>query len=169
MIKKILNLLQNKNKIYLNKSLIHGTGIFAGKPYKKGEVVVILEGKKITKKYRGPIDDKEFANWFEISQDVWVDPKIPLSHINHSCEPNLGMTDSITFVALRDIAKGEELTFDYSICDSEVEWVVPCLCKSLNCRKQIRSIQFLPKETYNKYMPYIPLYFQKKYKEYNGD
>ena len=40
-------------------------------------------------------------------------------HLNHSCEPNLGLQGQIAFVAMRDIAADEELTFDYAMTDDE--------------------------------------------------
>ncbi|MEY4026238.1 MAG: hypothetical protein RL438_1751, partial [Actinomycetota bacterium] len=42
----------------------------------------------------------------------------PGDSINHSCEPNCGMRNATTIVAMRDIAVGEELTFDYAMSDA---------------------------------------------------
>jgi len=36
---------------------------------------------------------------------------------NHSCEPNIGVQGQIVFVAIRDIAAGEELTHDWATTD----------------------------------------------------
>ena len=36
---------------------------------------------------------------------------------NHSCDANLGMRGEITFVAMRDIRAGEELTHDWATTD----------------------------------------------------
>jgi SET domain-containing protein len=38
---------------------------------------------------------------------------------NHSCEPNIGVQGQIVFVAMRDIAAGEELTHDWATTDDE--------------------------------------------------
>ncbi|RLE47727.1 SET domain-containing protein, partial [Candidatus Woesearchaeota archaeon] len=71
--------------------------------------------------------------------------------INHSCNPNcetININGHIWIVALRDIRKGEELSYDYgySLDDFEEH---PCHCGSKNCvgyivaekyRKKLRKI-----------------------------
>ena len=58
--------------------------------------------------------------------------------INHSCEPNTFMRrtrERAEFYALRDIAKGEELTVDYE--DSHHEGRLACRCGAARCRRRI--------------------------------
>jgi len=38
---------------------------------------------------------------------------------NHSCEPNIGVQGQIVYVAMRDIAPGEELTHDWAMTDDD--------------------------------------------------
>lgn len=75
----------------------------------------------------------------------------PTRFINHSCDPNLRIfarvgdhadkhLHDLAFFAKRDIAAGEELTFDYVDGDEQGrleggEGMTPCLCRSRNCRK----------------------------------
>jgi SET domain-containing protein len=42
-----------------------------------------------------------------------------MMHLNHSCEPNLGLQGQVVYLALRDIEADEELTFDYAMNDDE--------------------------------------------------
>jgi SET domain-containing protein len=60
----------------------------------------------------------------------------PARLINHSCEPNCeALTDDdnrIWIVAKRDIAAGEELTFNYNY-DLEDFKEHPCQCGAQNC------------------------------------
>jgi hypothetical protein len=37
--------------------------------------------------------------------------------INHSCEPNVGLSGNTALVAMRDIGPGEELTTDFALLD----------------------------------------------------
>jgi uncharacterized protein len=57
--------------------------------------------------------------------------------VNHSCQPNCE-TDEIDkriwIIALRDIAAGEELTYDYNIYDAEPGEEPPCRCGAGACR-----------------------------------
>src|SRR5262249_6805006 len=60
--------------------------------------------------------------------------------LNHSCEPNLGFVKgSLTLYALRRIEPGEELVFDYSTTMNEPGWLIRCRCRTLSCRRKIRS------------------------------
>lgn len=153
--------------IYKNKSDVAGEGIFSETSFKKGSYICRLKGKIIKRKYNEETDRILCANWFGVGKDLWIDPAFPLSHINHSCEPNLGIKGKIMFYALRNIEAGEELTFDYSISEEEMDWKLKCNCGSKTCRKFVTSIQFIPKNIFKKYLPYIPTYFQKIYTGYN--
>ncbi len=64
-------------------------------------------------------------------------------YINHSCEPNCESDvkkGKIWIEALRDIKKGEELTYDYSFSfDVDILKETPCFCGSKHCIGQIIS------------------------------
>lgn len=157
----------NEKNIYRNRSVIAGSGIFTKKDIRKGEYVCRIKGKKFHWVYNEKTDRKLGANWFGLGKNIWIDPIFPLSHINHSCDPNIGIKGKIMFYALKDIKAGEELTFDYSTSDEEIEWQMKCNCGSKKCRKYMTAIQLLPFNIYKQYLPYIPTYFQKIYKRYN--
>lgn len=61
-----------------------------------------------------PISDEYYIG--AISQEEEENIKL---FNNHSCDPNCGMHGEITFVAIRDIQDGEELTIDYAFIDNE--------------------------------------------------
>jgi len=64
--------------------------------------------------------------------------------LNHSCEPNGYMnTAELTFRALRDIALGEEITFNYLTTESEMAVPFNCFCGSTNCFGFIQGRNFL--------------------------
>ncbi|HEY6308092.1 MAG TPA: SET domain-containing protein-lysine N-methyltransferase, partial [Candidatus Angelobacter sp.] len=57
--------------------------------------------------------------------------------VNHSCDPNCESDQidrRIWIITLRDIAAGEELTYDYNIYDSEPGDPASCHCGAPNCR-----------------------------------
>lgn len=156
------------NYIYQKKSNIAGSGIFTKKNIKKGDYVCRIKGRKFIWKYNEKTDRDLGANWFGLGRNIWVDPIFPLSHINHSCEPNIGIKGSVMFYALQNIKEGEELTFDYSTSDEEIDWKMKCNCGAFSCRKYMTAIQLLPYKIYKSYLPYVPTYFQKVYKRYNN-
>lgn len=156
-------------KIYIGKSKLHGKGLLAKRDIKKGEIVALIKGQIIDH----VVVDKETSamgpNWIGINKNKWIDDTTIFNRINHSCSPNTGIKGSRTVVALKDIKKGEELLLDYSITESDQLWKLPqkCKCGSKNCRKTIKSIQYIPKEVFDNYMPYVPKYFQKVFKKFH--
>jgi len=58
-------------------------------------------------------------------------------YLNHSCEGNCGFNDDGDFVAIRDVAAGEELTYDYALAESNPKFQMICACGSKTCRKVI--------------------------------
>jgi hypothetical protein len=99
-----------------------------------------------------------------VKKNIWIDPLRPHKFLNHSCNPTAGMR-GLTLIALRDIKEGEEVTIDYAIIEGDPRWELLCLCGEKECRKIIRSIHYLPKKQFLKYLPNIPHYFKKIYKE----
>ena len=129
-------------------SSIHNRGLFAAKRIPKDEYVIQYLGEIISKKesnLRG-IDqhDKSLSEdvgavyIFELDdqRDIdgnfeWNDARLA----NHSCSPNCeaqNIDGEIWLVALREIKKGEEITFDYGYALEH--WKDhPCRCGSEGC------------------------------------
>ncbi len=164
-----------KKDLHISKSKIHGGGVFTNKSFNRGDAVFIMKGKQKKFKIRTESDSRKFdslapdvANWIGIDKDTWVNPQDGFSTVlNHSCNPNVGIKGRVTFVALRDILAGEELTFDYSITEDDVYWKFKCHCGAKNCRGTVRSIQYLPRQYYRRYHPFISRYFQIVYHQHN--
>lgn len=156
-----------RKKIYIAPSPIHGYGIFAARNLKKGEIVYRVTGKSV----RWIVKDKETAqvgqDWFGIGKNIWRDPgnDVP-KYQNHSSNPSCGIKGTVTVCALRDIKKGEEITIDYSITEAETLWTMQDTSVKGH-PKTVRSIQFLPLKKFERYLPYIPRYFQNVYYKYH--
>lgn len=160
---------KESKKIYVGKSIIHGKGLFSRENIKRGEIVFMLSGN-IVKFYPTARKVHIGNSWFGYNKNVWIDPDYPFNYLNHSCNPNLGIYGKMKFVALKNIKRGVELTFDYSTSEYDLHWGkrgIKCNCGSRVCRRHIRSIQFLPKKIFKKYLPYIPKYFQNVYLKYH--
>ena len=66
--------------------------------------------------------------------DYWSEEQMPIHATNHSCDPNGGFSEEGVLVALRDIEKHEEITYDYlSRPIPASPWNFKCQCKSENC------------------------------------
>ena len=86
---------------------------------------------------------------------------------NHSCSPNSGFSGQIFLVAMRDIGKGEEITFDYAMVVSEsvgskIVFEMDCRCGSENCRKKITENDWKKPGLRKKYGNYFSQYLKEK-------
>lgn len=163
---KVKSIISDKVEIR-NKSL-NGKGLFAKSNIKKGEIVFI-KGGHILK--RDQIFSSGVINsYFPISDEYFLgatnkseEEQIKL-YENHSCNPNCGIRGEITFVAMRDIKKDEELTVDYAFIDNE-DYSFNCTCGAKNCRKVITGRDWRIKEIQDKYYEYFANYLKQKIDE----
>jgi SET domain-containing protein len=149
--------------IYVVASKIEGFGMNIGEPAKKGEVISEITGKMQFKINKNKRDALAHPNWVGVAENQWIDPAKPYKFLNHSCNPSAGIKGSLSLVALRDMKEGEEITIDYSTIEGDPRWEMNCACGEENCRQVIRSIHSMPKEQFNKYLPYISTYFKNLY------
>jgi hypothetical protein len=114
-----------------------GRGVFASRSIAAGDLIVVLEGVQV------PTDELNDDWWaMQIGADLWLSsPGESLDDcINHSCEPNAGfVTGEPVLYALRDIAAGEEIAWDYSTSMAERGWTLECRCETPGCRGTVRS------------------------------
>ena len=82
-------------------------------------------------------------------------------HLNHSCEPNLGLQGQIVYIALRDIAADEELTFDYATNGDEPEEMI-CRCGAPTCRGKVTGDDWRKPELQRKYDGYFSWFIQRR-------
>jgi len=152
-------------KIQIKKSDIHGIGMFSTKSISKGEIVFIHGGHIVTKDklfYSStissylPIDDNFFIGAVNKKEEKYIELLV-----NHSCDPNCGIRGEITFVALKNIISGEELTIDYATVDNE-EYKFNCHCSSLNCRGEISGFDWKRVDLQKKYKGYFARYLSDK-------
>ena len=83
-------------------------------------------------------------------------------HLNHSCEPNLGLQGQIVYVALRDIGVDEELTFDYAMNEDDPNEIMKCQCGAKSCRKVITGVDWKKPEIQSRYNGYFSWFIQRR-------
>ena len=142
-------------------SAIHQQGLFASKKIPKDAEIIQYVGEKISTK-EGNLRAIELAEeregtgdasvyMFILNDDYDIDGNVPHNTaklINHGCDPNCEAQiiddEEIWIVALRDIKKGEELTFDYGFELDHYE-DHPCRCGSPKCIGYIVAKEYWPK------------------------
>ena len=68
--------------------------------------------------------------------------------INHSCDPNCEADEirgRVIIRAIRNIAAGEELAYDYNLYDGDLDDPAPCFCSAKKCRGSMYSPKELAK------------------------
>lgn len=128
-------------------SAIHGTGLFALREIKKGEIIVVEQGLIVDGRIVELCEAIDFHTNLCIERNQYI-ISAPLKenqrgYINHSCDCNLGMANDRTMIAIKDISIGEEVTIDYGFFESHMTWKMPCNCNSINCRKTITGRDYL--------------------------
>lgn len=142
-----------------------GRAVFAGSDIRAGEVVCEFTGPTYTMAEYLELHDPENNHFVQIDEDRFMGPSGNADDlINHSCNPNGGLTcrdGKVFYIAIRDIKQGEELSFDYSTTMDEDCWEMDCLCGDAACRGKVRDFKHLPADLRKKYidlqvvMPFI--------------
>jgi SET domain-containing protein len=145
-------------RIQVRRSGVHGKGVFALQDIAEGETLIEYVGEVISwdeAQDRHPHDpeDPNHTFYFHVNEDRVIDALFGGNSsrwINHSCDPNCEAdedNDRIFIKAIRNIAAGEELNYDYGLIIDEpytkkLKAEYPCWCGSANCRGTLLS----PKE-----------------------
>jgi uncharacterized protein len=167
MAQRQLNLTYFSPKVEKRRSGIEGRGLFAKHDIEAGEVVVVKGGYVLTKAQRDRIGKELGPSEIQITEELFIGPTTGrqreggMMHLNHSCEPNLGLQGQIVYVALRDIAADEELTFDYAMTDDEPVDMF-CRCGTPSCRGRITGLVWKNPEIQAKYDGYFSWFIQRR-------
>jgi hypothetical protein len=118
--------------LVVRPSRIHSVGVFTNAPVRKGTRLIEYTGKFLTP---DEADGKKI-----------IDGEGIAAYLNHSCDPNCEIDEiknRAYIFALRDIAAGEELLWDYNLYDDDDP--APCHCGSAKCRGTMYSREWMAK------------------------
>lgn len=104
-------------------------GLFSTTNFRTGDVVCKIVGEKISEPSRTSV---------QVGINEHIDVKEPIMYINHRCNGNIGLKND-TFVAIEDIACGDEITFDYN--ETELVLAEPFNCR--DCGQLLKGKRFL--------------------------
>jgi len=137
-------------RIRVKRSEIHGKGVYATRDIAAGDTIIEYLGDIITweeAQARHPHDpsDPNHTFYFHIDETRVIDALYGGNSsrwINHSCDGNCQADERdgrIFIQAVRDIAAGEELHYDYGLIIEErytpkLKAQYPCWCGAATCR-----------------------------------
>jgi len=154
-------------KTEVGLSPIHGRGLFAKTAIGKDEIVAIKGGHVFDRAALSSLVLTLGPSEVQIADDLFIGPVDPgdregaMLFTNHSCDPNIGIAGQIVFVAMREIALGEELTHDWAMTDDD-EASIGCHCGAANCRKTITGKDWTKPELQERYRGYMSWYLERK-------
>jgi SET domain-containing protein len=155
-------------KTEVRESKIHGRCLFATADIIRDEIVAVKGGRIVDRKtLREKITPLLGSVEIQIDDDLFITPvtdeerELSMLYSNHSCDANLGIRGEITFVAMRDIQAGEELTHDWAITDDD-DYSLECKCGAPNCRKILTGKDWQRPGLQKRYAGYFSAYLTRK-------
>jgi uncharacterized protein len=134
--------------LVVRPSRIHAAGVFTTAAVRKGTRIVEYSGPRITPEEADRLYDgapRTYLYGLEDGKTV-IDGEGLGAYLNHSCDPNCEIDEiknRAWIFALRDIAAGEELLWDYNLYDDDDP--APCHCGSPKCRGTMYSREWMAK------------------------
>ena len=142
--------------VEVRNSTIHGRGVFAVKPIRKGARIIEYKGKRLTHKEAdliyGGTSETGHTFLFTLNDYYVIDANQggnAARWINHGCAPNCESIceeddggrpekESVFIDAIKDIRAGEELMYSYFITLEEphtkrLQKIWRCLCGAKKC------------------------------------
>lgn len=142
-----------------------GFGSYAIAPIPAGTVVATFGGTFMGRAEFDRQDAERRSRSIQIDEDAFLlgpPTREPGDAVNHSCEPNCGMGGAAQVVAMRDIAVGEALTFDYAMADGSDYDEFDCACGSSLCRGQVSGNDWGRPELQTRYAGYFSPYLVRR-------
>ena len=136
--------------IEVRSSDVHGRGVFALRRIPKGMRIIEYTGDRIShaeadRRYEDHEESDNHTFLFSVDRGLVIDAGVggnDARFINHSCDPNCESVIErrrVFIDAVRDIAAGEELAYDYQIGRERndppnVDEIYACRCGAARCR-----------------------------------
>ncbi len=137
--------------LVVRSSSIHAAGCYTLRPIKKGVRVCEYDGPRLSKAVADARYEGRFVTYlFACGTDTVIDGFGTAMFINHCCDPNCETEQDengrVFVTTVRDVAAGEELTYEYNLHDSD-EDNQDCYCGTPVCRGTMFSDLELKRRT----------------------
>jgi len=142
-----------------------GWGSFAVEPIAAGETVAAFGGWMVTGAVLAGLLEERQHRSIQVDADLYLvsaETPEPGDMLNHSCEPNCGLLGQTLLLAMRDIAPGEELCFDYATCDASDYDEFRCLCGQPTCREIVTGADWRNRDLQEKYAGWFSPYLSRR-------
>ena len=129
--------------LIIRSSAIHAAGCYSTTAVKKGQRIVEYTGRRISKEEAdAAYEASPITYLFGLGNgDIVIDGHCAAMFINHSCAANAETSEvdgHVWVTAIKNIAAGEEITYDYRLYDGGDDAAV-CNCGARRCRGTMYS------------------------------
>ena len=146
-------------------TLNKGYGSFASEPIAAGEIVAGFGGRCVTRDEFDLLPASQQVRSLQIDENLYMagapEPE-PADFINHSCDPNCALSGNVVLIAMRDIAVGEELGYDYATTDGSDYDEFECDCGTALCRGKVSGHDWMLPELQLRYRGTFSPYLAKR-------
>lgn len=147
--------------VIVKSSEKQGIGVFSLHGFKEGDAILDMHyDDVIPPAEKDKLSHYEKNHIYYIGNGNYIRMQAPEKYLNHSCDPNAYVKDG-KLIAMKDIAKNEEITIDYSLNRLE-PWEMECNCGSEKCRGVVKDFKRLPEEVKEAYRPYLDEWFRQE-------
>ncbi len=126
----------------------HGAALFATRAFARGERILFIEGRMQRHPTRYSIQ-LDAGIHIEADGDLASDEmrlRHPWRFLNHACDP-VARVSGQALHAVRAIAAGDEITFDYTTTEADMAEPFECRCGSPRCVGRVQGFTHLsPRE-----------------------
>ena len=129
--------------LIIRSSAIHAAGCYTTTEIRKGARVAEYTGPRLTKTEADQAYEASPITYlFGLGRgEMVIDGHCMAMFINHSCDANCETSEvdgRVWITAIRDIAAGEEITYDYCLYDGGEDEAI-CNCGAAKCRGTMYS------------------------------
>lgn len=142
-----------------------GRAIVARAPIRRGELLAVFGGRVLPTSEFNRLPEEAQRHSLQVDDDSYlVDDERghPTESFNHSCDPNAVIHGPHQLVARRDIAKGEEVCFDYATTDSSPYDEFSCQCGTADCRGLVTGNDWKSSDVQKRYRNEMSPYLQRR-------
>lgn len=138
--------------------------VVAFRPLLPGELILTIEGREVDRPDRYTVQVGDGVH-ITPGDDVDAHPeRYPWRFLNHHCRPNARVRGR-ELVALRSIAPGDEITFDYNTTELEMACPFECWCDAVEGRHEIRGFKYLSPAERERLAPHLAAHLRPYLRE----
>lgn len=148
-----------------NRDVTGGKAVFARESIEPGEVIGVWSGRLVAAEDLDDLSEEIRRHTVQVEEGLYLaslTAREPPDYINHSCDPNSGLSGQITLVAMRAIEPGEEVTIDYAMCDGSPYDEFDCGCGSPRCRIRVTGDDWRDPSLWKRYEGHFSPYLQRR-------